>query len=151
MCIRDRVTPANLVSEWSLNTLEQSRIQSKLLTLGVEIVTAHGVCSVNAESVTMDCVFTGYHRNLACDAVTLVTSRLPNDGVWQELKARQADWGDAGIRRVDRIGDAVSPAPIAWAVYAGHRFAREIDVRQEEGELPFRREVAELAPIGEST
>ena len=103
---------------------------------------------MNAGSVTTDCAFTGRNRNLACDAVVLVTSRLPDDGVWRELKARQAEWDDAGIRRVDRIGDAISPAPIAWAIYAGHRFAREIDVRQEDGALPFRREVTELAPMG---
>ena len=143
------VTPANLVSEWSLNTLEQPRIQANLLNIGVEIVTAHGVCRVNAESVTMDCRFTGRNRLLACDAVVLVTARLPNDGLWHELKARESEWDEAGIRHADRIGDAISPAPIAWATYAGHRFARDIDSKQMDGELPFRREVTALAPMGE--
>ena len=142
------VTPANLVSEWSLNTLEQPRIQENLLNIGVEIITAQGVCSVNAGSITMDCTFTGRKRLVACDAVVLVTSRLPNDDVWRKLKTRQSEWHAAGIRHAERIGDAVSPAPIAWATYAGHRFAREIDVGQREGVLPFRREVTALAPMG---
>ncbi len=141
------VTPSNLVSEWTINTLEQHCIQAKLIELGVEIVTAHGLNEVGSVGVTLDCTFTGRTRDLACDAVVLVTTRLPNDGLWQELKARENEWPAAGIKRIERIGDANAPAPIAWAVYAGHRFARELDTELEEGALPFRREVTELTPV----
>ena len=141
------VTPANLVSEWSINTLEQHRIQSGLIDLGVGIVTAHGLRSVTSDMVVLDCAFTGRTRDMACDAVVLVTARLPNDALWHELKAREVEWDAAGIRRVERIGDANSPAPIAWAVYAGHRFAREIDTALPDGALPFRREITELASV----
>ncbi|WP_170136637.1 hypothetical protein [Mesorhizobium loti] len=43
------------------------------------------------------------------------------------------------------IGDAEAPGPIAWATYAGHRFARELDEADIGDALPFRREVTALA------
>jgi dimethylamine/trimethylamine dehydrogenase len=140
------VTPANLVSEWSLNTLEQHRIQSRMIELGVEIVTAEAVTAIGAGSVRLSCAFTGRSRETACDAVLLVTARLPADALWRDLKAREGEWAAAGIRRIERIGDADAPAPIAWATYAGHRFARELDTDPADGVLNFRREIAELLP-----
>ena len=59
--------------------------------------------------------------------------------------ARAADWADAGIRSVKVIGDACAPGPIAWATYAGHRYARELDMPDIGDALPFRREVTALA------
>ena len=112
------VTPANLVSEWSVNTLEQRRIQAGLIRLNVEIITAHGLSAIASDAATLDCAFTGKTRDIGCDAVVLVTSRLPNDALWRELKARESEWEPAGIRRIERIGNACSPAPIAWATYA---------------------------------
>jgi dimethylamine/trimethylamine dehydrogenase len=53
--------------------------------------------------------------------------------------------GDAGIRTVRAFGDAEAPGPIAWATYAGHRYARELDEPDIGDDLPFRREIAELA------
>lgn len=140
------VTPSNLVSEWTVNTLEQHRIQAKLIELGVTIITAHGLQRIAARSVTLDCGFTGRTRDVSCDAVVLVTARVPDDTLWQELIAREPEWAEAGVKSIRRIGDAEAPAPIAWATYAGHRFARELDVAQEPGALPFRREIAALAP-----
>ena len=140
------VTPANLVSEWSVNTLEQHRIQAGLIRLNVGIITAHGLNAVASDSATLDCAFTGKTRVIGCSAVVLVTARLPNDALWRDLKARETEWEPSGIRRIERIGDACAPAPIAWATYAGHRFAREIDTELPDGALPFRRELTELAP-----
>ncbi len=37
------------------------------------------------------------------------------------------------------IGDCLAPATIAHAVYAGHRFARELDAAEPDG-LPYARE-----------
>ena len=82
---------------------------------------------------------------IACDAVVLVTARLPNDALYLDLKARQADWRDAGISSVKLIGDANAPAPIAWATYAGHRYAEELDAPDIGDAVPFRRELAALS------
>ena len=65
--------------------------------------------------------------------------------MWRDLKAREAEWADAGIKSVKLIGDANAPGPIAWATYAGHRYARELDGPDIGDALPFRREVAALA------
>ncbi len=138
------VTPANLISEWSLNTLEQHRIQARMIELGVGIATAEAITAIGAGSVRLSCAFTGRSRETACDSVLLVTARLPADALWRDLKALEGEWAAAGIRRIERIGDADAPAPIAWATYAGHRFARELDTDPAEGALSFRREIAEL-------
>jgi dimethylamine/trimethylamine dehydrogenase len=59
--------------------------------------------------------------------------------------ARQADWRDAGIVRVQAIGDAWAPGTIAAAVYAGRRFAEEFDLPEHDGDtVPFRREITGL-------
>ena len=56
----------------------------------------------------------------------------------QELRARAAEWGDAGVLSVRAIGDAEAPGLIAHAVYAGHRYARELHAPPA-GDVPFRR------------
>ncbi|WP_292183285.1 hypothetical protein [Mesorhizobium sp.] len=98
-----------------------------------------------AGGVATVCSYTGSQRDIAADAVVLVTSRQHDDGVWQELKARRDEWADRGIRSIKIIGDAEAPSPIAWATYAGHRFARELDEADIGDALPFRREVTALA------
>jgi dimethylamine/trimethylamine dehydrogenase len=77
--------------------------------------------------------------------VVLVTSRRANDALFHDLRAREADWAEAGIASVKLIGDAAAPAPIAWATFAGHRYARELDAADIGDALPFRREVTALA------
>ena len=52
--------------------------------------------------------------------------------------------GDQAARILN--GDAAAPAPIAWATYAGHRYARELDTPDIGDALPFRREVTQLEP-----
>jgi len=79
------------------------------------------------------------------DAVVVVASKLENNQLYHDLKAREADWADAGINSVRIIGDAEAPGPIAWATYAGHRYARELDGEDIGDALPFRREITELA------
>jgi dimethylamine/trimethylamine dehydrogenase len=44
---------------------------------------------------------------------------------------------------VTRIGDCLAPGTIAHAVYAGHRFARELD-DSAAAEAPLRRETPRL-------
>ena len=42
------VTPAALVSEWTVNTMEQTRIHRRLVEAGVELVTAHDLVGVES-------------------------------------------------------------------------------------------------------
>jgi dimethylamine/trimethylamine dehydrogenase len=67
----------------------------------------------------------------------MVTSRLPNDGLYHEL-----------TDKIDivRIGDCNAPGTIATAVYSGHAYAREMD-QTKHRDVPFLREPAS-APAG---
>ncbi|MFZ1387119.1 MAG: FAD-dependent oxidoreductase [Thiolinea sp.] len=140
------ITSSAYVSDWTLNTLEQSTIQRRLLEMGVELVLNRAVARIEQGQVISTCSYTGREQSHAADAAVLVTSRLSNDELWQSLVARQADWADVGIQSVKVFGDAQAPAPIAWATYAGHRYARELDTPDYGDALPFRREVTQLCP-----
>jgi len=141
------VTPAAEPSTWTHNTLEQHRIQTRLLECGVAIVPHRAVTAIRAGGVETACVFRGETAETACDAVVMVTARLPHDDLYRDLCARRDDWADAGIRSVDAIGDARGPATIAHAVYAGHRYARELDGPDPGDGPPFRRELPALAAL----
>ncbi|WP_417770562.1 FAD-dependent oxidoreductase, partial [Stappia sp.] len=139
------VTPSAFVSDWTNNTLEQIAIHPRLVEAGVEIVLNRGITEIGVDHVISNCVYTGQTQRFDCDAVVMVASRQENRGLFDDLKAREADWTDAGIRSVEIIGDANAPGPIAWATYAGHRYARELDAPDIGDDLPFRREITELA------
>jgi len=142
------VTPASEVSTWTRNTMEQHFIQARLLEKGVEIRAFASLDAIEPGVAVTSCVFTGRESRIEADAVVLATARLPNEGLFLDLKARAADWADAGVETVTAIGDALAPATIAHATYAGRRFAEELDEAPlPEGALPFRREIAELSPL----
>ncbi len=138
------ITPAAYVSEWTNNTLEQATIHRRLVELGVEVVLNRSVSQISQQRVETSCVFSGQTNSQPADAVIMVTSRTGDDSLWLELEARQNEWAKSGIQSIKLIGDAEAPAPIAWATYAGHRYARELDMPDIGDELPFRREVAGL-------
>ena len=139
------VTPAAFVSEWTRNTLEQERIHRRLAGLGVAIVLNRGLVSAGDGVATIDCTYTGETERLECDALVMVASRVGEDALHRALLGREDAWADAGVRTVRTIGDAEAPGPIAWATYAGHRWARELDAPDPGDALPFRREVTRLA------
>jgi dimethylamine/trimethylamine dehydrogenase len=140
------VTPAVCASSWTTNTMEQHRIQGRLLELGVEIVSSHAVLATAPRAVGTTCVFTGRQTELAADAAVFVTARLPDDAVYRALLDRRADWADAGLKTVKAVGDCWCPGTIAAAVWEGHRYAEELDEPPHRGDtVPFRREVTELA------
>ncbi len=101
------VTPAPRVSEWTVNTMEQPRIHRRLVERGVVLETAHALQSVAGGAARIACVYTGRERELPCDAVVLVTARLPEDGLAEELQLRRPEWAAAGVRSVRAVGDAL--------------------------------------------
>ena len=79
----------------------------------------------------------------------MVTSRAPQSALYDALSDTGDALAQAGIETLTRIGDCLAPGTVAAAVYAGHRYAREL----EDGSLdpdasPFRREYAELPVRG---
>ncbi len=142
------VTPASEASTWTRNTMEQHFIQKRLIEKGVSIRNFTAVDAIAAGEATVSCMFTGRQERLEADAVVLVTARLPNEALFLDLKARAAEWADAGIESVTAIGDALAPATIAHATYAGRRYAEELDGEPlADGALPFKREITELLPL----
>ena len=147
-CETHYLTPACEVSTWTRATMEQHFIQARLLEKGVKIHPFANLDAVGDGGVTASCAFTGRTEEVEADAVMLVTSRASEDRLARDLEARAADWSDAGIESVVTIGDALAPATIAHAVYAGRRYAEELDGPAETGdEVPFKREIVELAPL----
>ncbi|MEM6305351.1 MAG: FAD-dependent oxidoreductase [Pseudomonadota bacterium] len=136
------VTPAADVSNWTHNTLEQHRIQSKLMKMGVKVIPLHNVVACGADSVTVECGYTEETRDLPCGTFIPVTRRQPVDSLFHEAQALIKGRADAPT--LERIGDCFGPGTIAAAVYAGHRYARELGEPKTDA-VPFRRELPALA------
>lgn len=139
------ITPAAHVSQWTVHTLEVERIRKRVIRAGVDVKTNAAVTAIAAGAVTTACVFTGDLSEVSADATVLVTARLPENQLLDALNAREADWEQAGLKTVHAAGDAWAPATIAAAVWAGHRYAEELDEPADERLVPFRREVTELS------
>jgi dimethylamine/trimethylamine dehydrogenase len=139
------VTPSAFVSDWTRNTLEQGAIHRRLAQAGVKITLNTGIVKIHHDRVETNCSYTDTRSHLPCDAVVLVASRLSSDHVYHDLVGLEDQWQDHGIKSVKLVGDAAAPGPIAWATYAGHRFARELDEPDRGDALSFRREVTALA------
>ncbi|MEJ1995496.1 MAG: FAD-dependent oxidoreductase [Limibacillus sp.] len=141
-------TPAPEVATWTRNTMEQHLIQGRLIEKDVPLHLFRALEAGSAGGVTLSCVFSGREEEVETDALVLVTARLPDDSLLRDLHARKADWAKAGIESVTAIGDALAPATIAHAVYAGRRYAEELDGPElPEFEPPFKREVTALAEL----
>jgi len=132
------VTPAGHVSAWGARTHEQRRTQTRLLELGVTVLTGHVLAGGGGGgAVDIACAYTGRRHQIAAETLVLVTARLPNDTLYDKLVAH------GGGAELTRIGDCLSPGTIAHAVYSGHRFARELD-DSATAEASLRREMPRL-------
>jgi dimethylamine/trimethylamine dehydrogenase len=134
------VTPADKVSAWTVNTLEQPAIHRRLVELGVQVILNQNVVAFDGSRVTLACVYTAKESALPAASIVTVTSRLPNDALYEDLSSRQDALAAAGIVSVTSIGDCLAPGTIAAAVYAGHRYAREFALEPGD-EVAFRREL----------
>ena len=102
------------------------------------------VSGADGAGVRAACVYTEREQALPCDALVLVTARLPQDALAAELEAGIASREGPSVRLV---GDAWSPGTIAAAVWDGRRYAEELErPTTRDDEPPFRREVVALLP-----
>ncbi len=138
------VTPLSDVSHWTHNTMEQERIQTRLIELGVKIIPLHNLASIEPGHVELACVFTDSKLTLACKSLVMVTMREAEDALYHALNHVLTANTQSGPKTVTRIGDCLAPGTIAAAVYSGHRYARELGEPLPEG-VPFRREKIALA------
>ncbi|MFO1173340.1 MAG: NAD(P)-binding protein [Hyphomicrobiaceae bacterium] len=136
------VTPASDVSAFTEHTLERHRIAARLAEIGVDVVTHHVLAGVEAGAVTLTQRDTGAARTIEAASVVLVTARLPELGLYRALREAQADGALSGVETIARIGDCDAPGAIFQAVYAGHRYARELG--ENPADVNFKRERVKL-------
>jgi dimethylamine/trimethylamine dehydrogenase len=136
-------TPDDAVASWTANTLDFRHVQKRLRELQIVLHTGSNLRAFDGTHAHLECVYGGPERTVACASVVMVTSRLPNDDLHQELIGLEPEWAGAGIETVACIGDALAPGAIVHAVYSGHRYAREFDADPAEAGdrdvVPFRR------------
>ncbi len=139
-------TPALCVACWTEHTLEQKKIERRLVELGVDILTRHQLAAVKNGAVELIETLKGATVTLNGSLVT-VTARLPRDELYYALTADPNALAEAGVQSVRRIGDCHGPATIAAAVYEGHRYARELDTDPDPDAVPFKRERFDLDSV----
>jgi dimethylamine/trimethylamine dehydrogenase len=111
------VTPAGVVAEWTVYTVEQGRLHARLIERGVTIVTSHKVAALGAGTARLACAYSGRQHDIPCEGFIPVTSREPDDALFLALQG-------CDLASLARIGDARAPGLIAHAVHDGHRAAR---------------------------
>ena len=122
------VTPLMELSRWTEYTLEMEKIMSRVLSMGIELITDHNIAHIGDNSIEIYNVYhDGKRQHLSYQSLVLATSRLPNDALYRELAAEPEKLEAAGVKTLQRVGDCVAAGTIQHAVYEGHRFARELD------------------------
>ena len=116
-CDVTMVTPAPLVSYWTQFTLEQSKIQTRLMKLGVKLSPQTLLTDIQPDFVTLTHSLTGETTVIPRDGVVLVTDRISNDSLYYELQPALAE---GKLKSLRLIGDAEAPNIIAQAVFSGH-------------------------------
>ncbi|WP_130618811.1 FAD-dependent oxidoreductase [Dyella amyloliquefaciens] len=132
------VTPEDSVAPWSVNTLDYRHIRKRMAKQGIDVQVSHSVAGFDGGVLMLENTWDGSRIEQACDAIVTVTARLPDDALYQSLLEREAEWTDTGIRSLRCIGDAEAPGLIAHAIYAGHRYARELEEPSTD-EVAFKR------------
>ena len=135
------VTPAAIVSPFTELTLEQHRVQARLLELGVEIRCNRRLLGVGEDSMQIACTYSNRVEEICLASALLVTERRRETRLYDALKRL------GGLKTLELIGDAAMPALIVDAVFSGHLAARNFgrDASAVEREW-FRREMISLEP-----
>ena len=124
------VTPEVRVSSWTIYTLEQEKIEKRLLDLGIDIVVGHEIDALEPGLARLENNLR-QTREIAFDSLLLVTSRLPEDALYQALLPSEERFST-----LRAIGDCFAPSTIAAAVYEGHYAARMLE-REEDFYAPL--------------
>jgi dimethylamine/trimethylamine dehydrogenase len=119
------VTPAGHASAWTIMTNELPRVHQALARRGIGVTTLNRVVGFDGAAVKLAHLFTGAETPIAARNLVIVGLRRPDDALYHALIER--DLASAGIKSVQRIGDALAAGAIVHAVHSGHRAARELD------------------------
>lgn len=128
------ITPAPQVSYWSQFTLEQERIERRLLESGVRLFCRHVLRAIDNSECTAFCTVTGRQTKLPSATIVLITDRISDGRIKSELENHLVQ---GAIESLRVVGDADAPSTIAAAVYSGHLAAREFDQEINIDQTPF--------------
>ena len=123
------VTPQDMVSSWGAYTTDRWRSQSNLMKLGVNIICAKSLKRFDGKEAQFECIYTNSRSMLSATSIVLVTSRKPNDELYNSLLNRNENFSATSYKSLKKIGDCDAPAIIAAAIYAGHKYARELEAK----------------------
>ena len=141
------VTPASVVSPWTESTLEQKRVQKSLISAGVKIVCNSLIEKIENQTAHLECVFTGAITELSCKSVVMVTERIANTSLYDQLTEQKVSNKPHSIaQNIRLIGDAEAPGLIADAVFSGHLAAQDFEATETDIEKAlFVREMPSLS------
>jgi|TARA_B100002003_G_scaffold118122_1_gene108964 dimethylamine/trimethylamine dehydrogenase len=91
----------------------------------------------DGREVVVSYTHTEHQQTIKADTLIMVTARQPNNELYQALNQRLESESQTLFRSLRRISDCEAPTIIAAAVYAGHRYARELDT-EPDPDVPFR-------------
>lgn len=138
------VTTAAVVSPWMENTLEQHRIQARLIERDVRIIPLHGLAQISEGTASLTCVYSGRRQEVPCSSVVMVTEKTRETALYDALRAAQSA-GEAEFTTLELIGDADQPGLIADAVFSGHMAARYFEAPEGAREAAwYRREMVDV-------
>jgi len=120
-------TPAGHASAWTIMTNEQPYVHQALYALGVAIHTQTLLTGFEQSSVSLANIFTGHTSEIDFNSVVLVGLRLPDNKLYDQIMDAKESVKSAGIKSVERIGDAIAAGALVHAVYSGHQYARNLD------------------------
>jgi dimethylamine/trimethylamine dehydrogenase len=143
-------TPAGHASAWTIMTNELPLVHRALAKRRIPVITLHLLSAFDGETATLKHLFTGEEVWLTCRSVVIVGLRTPRGELVAALEDRAADVAGAGVRSIERAGDALAPGAIVHAVHSGHRVAREIDLSEKPA--PYRRDfpIVGTADVGDA-
>jgi len=122
------VTPAAIVSAWTVNTLESMPIAKRIARLGIDVINYCSVTGLGEGKVELVNKLTGDVFERTAAALVTITARLPTDALYEQLRD---GWQHTEIASLTRIGDCWAPSTIQQAVYSGHKWARGLDEAPE--------------------
>ena len=93
------VTPAGLVSAWTIMTNELPLIHASLARHRIAVKTLNLVSTYHDGVLTLSHLFTGERTSLPCRALVVVGHREPRNALHAALAARADDVAAAGIRK----------------------------------------------------
>ncbi len=121
------VSTTNMACSFGIYTTEQPTAQRSLIKAGIKMVFSQNIDSYDGENIALSCMYTEQPSVIQADAIVMVTARLPTDELYYQLQELVESGKGGATKSIRRIGDCEAPAPIASAVYAGRKYALDLE------------------------